>query len=62
MKHTDQSSRAQERDELKREVEVLRREVGQLRLEQDLLNKANELLKKVWASICRSCPTGRRHC
>ncbi|CAM5794643.1 IS3 family transposase ISBmu11 [Ottowia pentelensis] len=46
MKHTNQSPRAQERDELEREVEALRREVRQLRLEQDLLNKANELLKK----------------
>ncbi|MEB0060407.1 IS3 family transposase, partial [Variovorax sp. LG9.2] len=46
MKHTNQSARAQERDELEREVEALRREVRQLRLEQDLLNKANELLKK----------------
>ncbi len=62
MKHNNQSPRAQERDELEREVEILRREVRQLRLEQDLLNKANELLKKAWASICSSCPTGRRHC
>ncbi|MEB0114741.1 IS3 family transposase [Variovorax sp. RTB1] len=46
MKHTNQSPRAQERDELEREVEALRREVRQLRLEQDLLNEANELLKK----------------
>ena len=46
MKHINQSPRAQERDELEREVEALRREVRQLRLEQDLLNKANELLKK----------------
>ncbi len=46
MKHTNQSLRAQEREELERQVEILRREVRQLRLEQDLLNKANELLKK----------------
>jgi len=62
MKHTDRSPQAQEREELERQVEILRHEVRQLRLEQDLLNKANELLKKAWASICNSCPTGRRHC
>ena len=62
MKHTNQSPQEREREELERQVEVLRREVRQLRLEQDLLNKANELLKKAWASICSSCPTGRRHC
>jgi len=62
MKHTNQSPQARERDELECQVEALRREVRQLRLEQDLLNKANELLKKAWASICSSCPTGRRHC
>jgi transposase InsO family protein len=46
MKHNNQSPRAQEREELERQVESLRRDVRQLRLEQDLLNKANELLKK----------------
>lgn len=62
MKHTHQSPQARERDELESQVDALRREVSQLRLEQDLLNKANELLIKAWASICSSCPTGRRHC
>lgn len=46
MKHTHQSPKAREREELELQVEVLRSEVRQLRLEQDLLSKANELLKK----------------
>ena len=39
MKHTHQSPKAREREELELQVEVLRSEVRQLRLEQDLLSK-----------------------
>ena len=61
MKHTNQSPRAQERDELEREVEALRRAVRQLRLEQDLLNKANELLKNGHRTR-RTAPLKRNTC
>lgn len=39
MKHTHQSPKAREREELELQVEVLRSEVRQLRLEHDLLSK-----------------------
>ncbi len=60
MKHTNQSPRAQERDELEREVQTLRREVSNWALSRTL-NKGNELLKKGLGVDLLTCPLSPTH-